>query len=180
MSENTASVEMDPESERPTLIPGTRLVSRWPAARPPHDTSEVDGAWTEDVPRISLIARKGRFGRDDSAASRTESAAESAAVRPVEYDVHEDERVLLILVDLPGVDPESLSIELSSAALHVSGFVPEDPRRQCPLQPGRVEGAIEVPRGTEEDSVDASLRDGLLRIRIEKPESAARTVDIAH
>jgi HSP20 family molecular chaperone IbpA len=81
---------------------------------------------------------------------------------------------------MPGVAPESLAIELSNVALHVRGALPNDPKRQLPLPPGRREIVIDVPRGTEADAVDVSLKNGLLRIRVDKTGATTRHVDIAH
>jgi HSP20 family molecular chaperone IbpA len=175
MSDNTArampaSITRDPESDRPTVVPGMRLASSQ------YDTAEVDAAWPEDAPRHSLVARRGIYGRVESGTS--ERTMDASAPRTVEYDVYEDARVLLVLIDMPGVAPETLAIHLSNVALHVSASTPDDPKRQCPLQAGRHELVIDVPRGTEAEAVDASLRNGVLRVRIAKPDAAARRVDI--
>ena len=56
----------------------------------------------------------------------------------------------------------------------------DDPRRQSPLAAGPLALSLDVPRGTDAEAVDASLRDGVLRIRIAKAADAVRRVDIAH
>jgi HSP20 family molecular chaperone IbpA len=173
MFDNTARVTVEPESDRPTLIPGAPLSLRL------QDTSELDRGWPEEaVPRHSLIAERGIYGRSQSGTFPTQAAAGVSTAHAIEYDVYEDARVLLVLLDVPGVDPAELSIHLSSVALHVSASTPEDPKRQSPVPAGKHEVVIEIPRGIEPDSVDASLRNGLLRLRITKPASAVHHVDI--
>jgi HSP20 family molecular chaperone IbpA len=207
MTNNAAELvqddESDNESDRPTLVPPgpspTRQVEK----------SDMDATWPGEAPRHSFIAERpepredsdvfetrARAPRipqdfpqhldDTAAAPRDESAIvrvpegpdPSAVVPPV--DSYEDDRALLVFIDMPGVAPESLAIELSNVALYVRGALPHDPKRQLPLPPGRRELVIDVPRGTEAEAVDASLRNGLLRIRVDKTGATTRHVDIAH
>lgn len=170
MNDNTAA-ELS-ESERPTLAPMLR-----PVSMPPADTTDVDSRWPEEAPRHSLIAERRAPSSDESGARRIE--LEPTPRRP-DVDVYEDARTLLVLIDVPGVAPESLSIELSNTALYVSARVAEDPRRQSPLAAGLLALSLDVPRGTDAEAVDASLRDGVLRIRIAKAADAVRRVEIAH
>jgi HSP20 family molecular chaperone IbpA len=206
MTNNAAELvddELDNESDRPTLVPPGPTPPRQV------DDSDMDATWPGEAPRHSFIgertepredsdvfetrAREPRTPEDipqrldDTAAvPRDESAIvrvpdwpdPSAVVPPI--DSYEDERALLVFVDMPGVAPESLAIELSNVALHVRGALPHDPKRQLPLPPGRRELVIDVPRGTEAEAVDASLRNGLLRIRVDKRGATTQHVDIAH
>lgn len=199
---NSAAELIDPdESDRPTLVPPA------PASLRPADTSDVDATWPDESPRHSFIAERGAAPEsadaaprpaetprppvkvhrnsvaaapptDESSIIRVASEPEPALAPPM--DTYEDERALLVFIDLPGVAPEALVVELSNVALHVRGTMAEDPRRQLPISPGRREIVIGVPRGTEAEAVDASLRNGLLRIRVDKTGATTRHVEIAH
>jgi HSP20 family molecular chaperone IbpA len=142
--------------------------TRAQALRPPPATQEPD-----DEPAAV------RAPSDESVIARVASGPEQPAFVPP-FDTYEDERALLVLIDMPGVAPESLALELSNVALHVRGALFDDPRRQLPLAPGRRELVIDVPRGTEAEAVDASLRNGVLRIRVDKTGATTQHVDIAH
>jgi HSP20 family protein len=94
-------------------------------------------------------------------------------------DVLVDDDGVAIYMDMPGVTRESLEIELDNDILTVRG------ERQVPYGEGdggagprriertfgRFERSIRVPRGLDPESIEASLADGVLRLRIPKPET---------
>ena len=93
-------------------------------------------------------------------------------------DVWETEHDLVYAFDLPGVPEEQISIELHDDTLTVSaqrervdersedGFVRYERRF------GTFSRALGVPQGVTEDGVKAEYRDGVLEIRIAKPEAS--------
>ena len=93
-------------------------------------------------------------------------------------DVWETETELVYAFDLPGVPEEQISIELHDDTLTVSaqrdrthervedGFVRFERRF------GSFSRAVGVPVGVAEDSVKADYHDGVLEIRVAKPEEA--------
>jgi HSP20 family protein len=93
-------------------------------------------------------------------------------------DVWETETELVYAFDLPGVPEEQIAIELHDDNLTVSaqrdrtnehvedGFVRFERRF------GSFSRAVGVPAGVTEDSITASYRDGVLEIRVAKPEEA--------
>jgi HSP20 family protein len=92
-------------------------------------------------------------------------------------DVWETESELVYAFDLPGVPEEQISIELHDDTLTVSaerertderaqeGFVRYERRY------GSFSRAVGVPQGVTEDKVKAEYRDGVLEIRVAKPET---------
>ncbi len=92
-------------------------------------------------------------------------------------DVWETDTDLVYAFDLPGVSEEQISIELHDDTLTVSaerdrteeraedGFVRYERRF------GSFSRAVGVPHGVNEDSVKADYRNGVLEIRVAKPES---------
>ena len=93
-------------------------------------------------------------------------------------DVWETEHELVYAFDLPGVAEDQISIELHDDTLTVTaqrdrneersedGFVRYERRF------GTFSRAIGVPTGVSEDGVKADYRDGVLEIRVAKPEEA--------
>jgi HSP20 family protein len=91
-------------------------------------------------------------------------------------DVWETEGDLVYAFDLPGVAEEDISVELHDDVLTVTaqrerseeraedGFVRFERRF------GSFSRAVGVPQGTSEDGVKADYRDGVLELRVAKPE----------
>ena len=92
-------------------------------------------------------------------------------------DVWETDQELVYAFDLPGVAEEQISIELHDDTLTVSaerervndtteaGFVRFERRF------GTFTRALGVPAGVTEDAIGADYRDGVLEVRIAKPEA---------
>jgi len=93
-------------------------------------------------------------------------------------DLVEEDDGVTVYMDVPGVRPEDVEVELQNDVLTVRGS------RQFPYQSqegdgslrraergfGRFERSIRVPQGLNPDAVQASLKDGVLTLRIPKPE----------
>jgi HSP20 family protein len=92
-------------------------------------------------------------------------------------DVWETEQEVVYEFDLPGVPEDRISVELHDDTLTVSaerereeehsdgGFVRYERRF------GSFSRTVGVPQGITEDGVKASSRDGVLQIRVAKPEA---------
>ena len=92
-------------------------------------------------------------------------------------DVWETEGELVYAFDLPGVAEDRIAIELHDDTLTVSA---ERERAQERTEDGFVRferrfgsfsRAVGVPHGVTEDAVKADYRDGVLEIRVAKPET---------
>ena len=93
-------------------------------------------------------------------------------------DVWETEHHLVYAFDLPGVSEDAIQIELHEDTLTVSaqreraderaedGFVRFERRF------GTFSRALGVPQGVTEESVSADYRDGVLEIRVAKPQAS--------
>jgi HSP20 family protein len=94
-------------------------------------------------------------------------------------DVLIDDDGVTVYMDVPGLRSENLDIELENDILTVRGERPFPYTRENGRGPvrtiergfGRFERTLRVPRGLEPDSVEASLSDGVLTLRIPKPET---------
>ena len=87
-------------------------------------------------------------------------------------DVRETDDEYLVMVDLPGVKPEDVNIEVSDQVLTVSGArAPfETGEAQVVERPyGSFVRTVTLPKGVEEDKIVADYHDGVLEVRVPKP-----------
>jgi HSP20 family protein len=93
-------------------------------------------------------------------------------------DVLVDDEGVTVYMDVPGLTADQLAIELENDVLTVRGerTYPyggdgERAARRIERAFGRFERSLRVPRGLDPNAIEASLTDGVLRLRIPKPES---------
>lgn len=90
-----------------------------------------------------------------------------------------DDDGVTVYMDVPGLRSEDIQIELENDVLTVSGERPfpyarEDgggPARRVERRFGKFQRSLRVPAGLNPDAIEASLSDGVLRLRIPKPET---------
>lgn len=91
--------------------------------------------------------------------------------------VNDDE--VLVHFDLPGLDADSLEIELENDVLTVRGerklpYSADDEQKawyRIERGFGKFERVLRVPTGLDPDAIDAQLVNGVLTLRIQKPET---------
>jgi HSP20 family protein len=98
-------------------------------------------------------------------------------------DIEETEDAWIVEAELPGVHRDDINIEVRDNELEISGEVKERERKGILRRRTRRVGAFEyrvtLPGPVDAANVDARLDDGVLTVRIPKPEQArARRVDI--
>ena len=87
-------------------------------------------------------------------------------------DVRETEDEYLVMVDLPGVKSEDVTIELNDQVLTISGSrVPvETGESQLVERPyGSFVRTLTLPKGVDSDLIKADYHDGVLKLHIPKP-----------
>jgi len=104
----------------------------------------------------------------------------NAFVPPADVLVTDDG--VTVYMDVPGLSADDLEIELENDVLTVRGarrppFSTErdgngdgNVRRRIERGFGRFERSLRVPRGLDPEAIEASLHDGVLTLRIPKPE----------
>ena len=107
----------------------------------------------------------GLFGRGNGNGSR-----EASFVPALELRTTDDE--YLVLVDLPGVKQEDVTIEFEDGVLAISGTrapvdLGEAQRVERPY--GQFFRTLTLPRGVDGDQIVANYTDGVLELRIPKP-----------
>lgn len=91
-------------------------------------------------------------------------------------DVWETEEEVVYAFDLPGMDEDALSIEYEDGALTVSGTrerkdeVSKDGLYRYERRFGSFARTIGLPQGVSEESVKADYKNGVLEVRVRKPE----------
>jgi HSP20 family protein len=92
-------------------------------------------------------------------------------------DVVVDDDGVTVYMDVPGLSAGSLEIELENDLLTVRGerrppYSTEDGDRgvrRIERRFGKFERSLRVPQGLDPDTIDASLVDGVLMLRVPKP-----------
>jgi HSP20 family protein len=79
-------------------------------------------------------------------------------------DIYENAEQFLIVADLPGVEPEGLSVEYNPPELRVFG----KPSERSESEPVVFERRFELGSGIDSESIQANLSRGVLRIELKK------------
>ena len=95
-------------------------------------------------------------------------------VPPVDIEETEDEWILE--AELPGVDKKDINVEVGESDVVISGDVKERERkgilRRRTRKTGEFEFRVTLPGPTDADAITADVKDGVLAVRIPKPEEA--------
>jgi HSP20 family protein len=93
-------------------------------------------------------------------------------------DVWESEHEVVYAFDLPGISEEKISVEVEDGAMTVTGEreraekTEGDRFYRYERRFGSFARTIGLPQGVKEDEIKADYRDGVLEIRVPKPEQA--------
>jgi HSP20 family protein len=93
-------------------------------------------------------------------------------------DVWETEHEVVYAFDLPGIPEDKISVEVEDGALTVTGDrervhqAEGDRFYRYERRFGSFARTIGLPQGVKEDEINADYRDGVLEIRVPKPEQA--------
>ena len=121
-------------------------------------------------------------GRESAAAERAER--EPAFVIVPEADVFEDANGITLQLDMPGVAKDRLNLQVNNSALVVEGNaqiqMPEGiAALHADVRSTHYRRSFVLSEELESDKIDASLRDGVLTVRIPKrAELRPRRVEV--
>jgi HSP20 family protein len=102
---------------------------------------------------------------------RSWNANQTGGFTPV-LDVRETEEEYLVLVDLPGVKSDDVTIEVSDHVLSISGSrAPvETGEAQLSERPyGSFVRTLTLPQGVDDEKIAAGYSDGVLELHVPKP-----------
>ena len=122
----------------------------------------------------------------ENAVNQGEKALDAVGIKPPvrrpahpAVDLTDAAEAVVARVDLPGVRPGGVSVDLSGSILTVAGTLPQfpPPPGATPVLTERPHGAfsrsVSLPAEVDPDGVSAELRDGLLTVTLKKNVSAA-------
>lgn len=93
-------------------------------------------------------------------------------------DVEETDDAWIVEAEVPGVRREDVDVEVRDSELVVSGEIVERERtgilRRRTRRTGRFEYRIVLPEQPDPEGIDATLEDGVLTVRVPKPEETRR------
>jgi HSP20 family protein len=98
-------------------------------------------------------------------------------------DIEETDDAWIVEAEIPGAHRDDVSVEVDDSELVISGETKERERkgilRRRTRRMGRFEYRVTLPGPVEPEAVEAGLADGVLTVRVPKPEQArARRVEV--
>lgn len=93
-------------------------------------------------------------------------------------DIYETDDAIIVKAEVPGVEKDRVSVEVKEGVLTLSGErkvdkeVKEEQVHRVERSYGAFHRSFTLPPSVDADKVDASLRDGVLTIRLPKREEA--------
>jgi HSP20 family protein len=93
-------------------------------------------------------------------------------------DIEEQDDAYVIEAELPGVKRDDVNIEVVGSELSITGEIKERERkgvlRRRTRRVGRFEYRVRLPEQVDPESVEASLSEGILTVRVPKSQRAER------
>ena len=99
-------------------------------------------------------------------------------------DVYETKEANIVVLELPGVDPEQLAVTVEKRVLTISGrsrsLVPEGySLTHAEYRDGEYERSFTLSESIDSQSIEAELKDGLLKLKLPKSRPApAATIKV--
>jgi HSP20 family protein len=131
-------------------------------------------------PVRELAALQNEMSRFMNQVWGTDTGTGSATWLPA-VDVWETEEEVVLAFDLPGVGENDLSIEVDDGTLTVSGertrHVEQETDRFYRFERrfGQFSRSVTLPQGTDASRIQADVKEGVLEIRVPKPEQRKPT-----
>jgi HSP20 family protein len=132
------------------------------------------------------------FGELEDLHARTEQLMESfmtgagtgnGAAWVPSVDIEETDDAWVFEAELPGAEQGDINVDMQGSELVISGDIKERERKGILRRRTRRTGSFEfratLPQGVDADKIDASLKHGVLTVRVPKPEPArSRQIEI--
>ena len=101
--------------------------------------------------------------------------SEEPALTPA-FDVSETEKELIVKAEVPGMDKKDIHINLSDGLLTIKGEKKQEKKNEnyhsVERRYGMFSRTIRLPFEVEADKVDATYKDGVLKVTLPKSEAA--------
>ena len=163
----------EPKAESKTLDVGE--IEKAPAQR-------EESLWTSLTKLERDMERmvEGFWGRPFPFARDVERFLGWPALRDMPVEMYDDKDDLVVKAELPGVTKQDLEVRLADNRLTISAEKKRETEKQdkgrylAEVGYGRCVRTLELPAGIMADKAKASLKNGLLEIRIPRTEEAKR------
>jgi HSP20 family molecular chaperone IbpA len=87
-------------------------------------------------------------------------------------DIYENEEEILLVADLPGVDPDHIDVHLEQGQLDLEGKQVPPQEQADSLPPVLFARSFRVPETVDSEGVIAELKSGVLHVRLKKSEAS--------
>jgi HSP20 family protein len=91
-------------------------------------------------------------------------------------DLEETDEAFVVEAELPGVKREDVDVEVDESTLSIHGEIKERERtgvlRRSTRRTGQFDYRVTLPSSVDAESVQATLKDGVLRLEVRKSEAA--------
>ncbi len=107
--------------------------------------------------------------------TRPERIAERRVATPP-VDIVEQKDGLLLLADMPGVEPQNIDVQYENGVLTLHGKIEprEKPNMRCLLREYNVTDyhrSFTIGEGIDIDKIEATIKDGVMRLHLPKSEA---------
>ena len=100
-------------------------------------------------------------------------------------DIHENDKAYTVVVPLPGINPDQNNVRLQNGVLTISGEI-ESPKveedSKVVVQEryyGKFSRSVTLPQSVDEDKVEASYENGILKLNLPKvPEAQPKLISV--
>ncbi len=133
----------------------------------------------ESLVRFPSLDWTDRLMNDLSSSRFFSNFGETGDLMPA-FDISETDDHIVVRADLPGIDAKDLDINLSGNVLSISGEKKKEQEQKdenhysIERQFGSFCRTFTVPAEVKEEGIEATYKDGVLRLKIPKAESAKR------
>ena len=99
-------------------------------------------------------------------------------------NIYETENEIMIVADMPGVDEKTVDITLEKNELTINGYIEEERHEGYSLMyaeygTGDYQRTCIIPNELNRDKIQASVKDGVLRLKLPKAnEAKTRVIDV--
>jgi HSP20 family molecular chaperone IbpA len=131
-----------------------------------------------------MTAETRELQRNQGSAAEKAQNTEARCIFSPRSDVYETGDALFVVADMPGVDEEGLQVTLEKNMLTIEGrtrkATPEGYRQVYGGYPmGDYERRIVLAEGVDRDHIEATLKNGVMRLRLPKAKEAiARSIPV--
>ena len=141
------------------------------------ETQVAEGTRQDVARQDSKRASPARQEPAQQQASRQETSQRDQAYVTPRVDVFEDETGITLLADMPGVTKEALDVKVEGESLTVEGAIttatPQAMEASyAEVRVPRYRRSFTLSRELDTGRIEASLKDGVLKLRIPKQEQA--------